>query len=322
MNNRLFSSEETTQYLQRIQLNYQEIEPLDQAEKLKKLHLSHVLNIPFDTTAVHLPSRWWVLHQNDKPVTLISRQDSSIQPESISVQADQAFNNIIKERRGGYCWSLNSCFARLLITLGYQVSQLPARVFSHRNQDPNVVGYSWAPLCHECLLVETQSGKFLCDVGFGGGSSAYPIPLQENLEIETLTLGEKFRIVQEKCLGLDDNSTHGEGYTVQRWCGQWWSPCYHFYLSPIVFEDVKMFNWFSATHPESFFQSRLIVTILRSDGSRRSLTCSSEKNGTQGEIKLATRKHVNAEETDVSLVNPTYSDLHKALRQEFQWGPT
>lgn len=248
------------------------IDSLSPSERLKTLHLHHILNIPFDTTSIHLPPKWWATESSPEslPVTLSGHKNNTAKPELISVDCDLAFNKMIRERRGGYCWSLNSqsslfifrpghlrtqtnesrfnpagCFARLLLSLGYRVSQLPARVFSSRNQNPQETGYAWTPLCHECLLVDTDdSGSFICDVGFGGGSSAYPIPFEENLEIHTLTAGEKFRIVNEKCVNLDVSSTDpGAGFTVQRWCGKWWSPCYHFYLSPIVFKDLEVYNW-------------------------------------------------------------------------------
>ncbi|KAA1064207.1 N-terminal acetyltransferase [Puccinia graminis f. sp. tritici] len=324
-NDRLFTSNEIKEYLERIGLDQQEINALSPSEKLRTLHLNHILNVPFDTTSIHLPAKWWTMESTntEEQAITLDRKNRKINPELVSVYCDHTFNNIIKERRGGYCWSLNSCFARLLLSLGYQVSQLPARVYNHRNQDPKEAGYSWTPLCHECLLVDTGSGKFVCDVGFGGGSSAYPIPFEENREIDTLTVGEKFKLVKEKPTDLDTSSTNQiEGYTVQRWCGKWWSPCYHFYLSPIVFKDLAIFNWHATSHPEAHFQTRMFVSLLQKDGSRRTLSCIIDDHGHQNQIKLHTRDHVGASESHVSYVQPTYAELFKTLQHEFGWGPS
>ncbi|POW05229.1 hypothetical protein PSTT_09819 [Puccinia striiformis] len=272
-NDRLFTASEIKEYLERIGLVHEDIDSLSPLEKLRTLHLNHILSIPFDTTAIHLPPKWWTTEPaNDQLITL-DHKNNQTKPELVSVDCDKAFNNIIKERRGGYCWSLNKLerfFARLLLSLGYQVSQLPARVFYYRNQDPKVSGYTWTPLCHECLLVDTnETGKFICDVGFGGGSSAYPVPFEHNVEIETLTVGEKFRIVKEKCINLEMGSSgQDEGFTVQRWCGEYWSPCYHFLVSPIAFADIPMFNWYTTLHEEAHFRSIMVVTRLQKDGSR------------------------------------------------------
>ncbi|WAR53965.1 hypothetical protein PtB15_3B474 [Puccinia triticina] len=322
-NDRLFTSSEIEAYLERIGLNHEAIKPLSQSEKLRTLHLNHLLHIPFDTTSIHLPAKWWSMTNAKEKFITLDHKNQKTNPELVSVECDDTFNNIIKERRGGYCWSLNSCFARLLLSLGYQVSQLPARVFYHRNQDPNVTGYAWTPLCHECLMVDTESGKFVCDVGFGGGSCAYPIPFEENWEVETITPGEKFKIVKENCVNLDTSSTdQGDGYTVHRWCGKWWGPCYHFYLSPIVFKDLAAFNWYTTSHPEAHLKTRLVVSLLQKDGSRRSLTCTIDEDGKQSETRLHTRKHVTAEDSDVVYLKPTYSELFKTLKREFGWGPS
>ncbi|PLW50214.1 hypothetical protein PCANC_12744 [Puccinia coronata f. sp. avenae] len=321
-NDRLFTSTEIDEYLKRIGLERDGISSLTASERLKTLHLNHILNIPFDTTAIHLPAKWWASESAETDRVDLDHKNNRIHPELVSVDCDVAFNNIIRERRGGYCWSLNSCFARLLLSLGFQVSQLPARVFYYRNQNPETTGYAWTPLCHTCLTVDTETGKFVCDVGFGGGSSAYPIPLEMKREIETLTAGEKFRIVDEKCINVDASSTdQGAGFTVQRWCGEWWSPCYHFYLSPLLFKDIEVFSWYTTVHQEAHFKSRMVVTILQKDGSRRSLTCSIDEHGQQSDIRLHTRNHTTGQDTQVSYVAPTYAALSETLKHEFRWGP-
>ena len=89
------------------------------------------------------------------------------------------FERIIERKAGGFCYALNTLFAGLLRTLGFDVGESGARVYMHRGKDPEVVGYSWSSITHEVLLVgwkgvggKGQTDRYLVDAGFGGGGNA------------------------------------------------------------------------------------------------------------------------------------------------------
>ncbi len=46
----------------------------------------------------------------------------------IEIDADKVFAKVVEGSRGGYCFELNSLFARLLLALGYELELLVARV--------------------------------------------------------------------------------------------------------------------------------------------------------------------------------------------------
>src|SRR5947199_9406253 len=70
---------------------------------LRRLHHRHLLSVPFENLDIHL----------GRPVIL-----------------DQRFfyKKIVENRRGGYCYELNGCFASLLKRLGFKVSMVSASV--------------------------------------------------------------------------------------------------------------------------------------------------------------------------------------------------
>ena len=87
-------------YLKRI--NYSG--PLDpDQETLRRLHVTHLLNVPFENFDIHL----------SRPIVL---EDPAL------------FNKIVERRRGGFCYELNGLFCWLLRDLGFKVTMLSAGV--------------------------------------------------------------------------------------------------------------------------------------------------------------------------------------------------
>ncbi|KAG0147628.1 hypothetical protein CROQUDRAFT_655825 [Cronartium quercuum f. sp. fusiforme G11] len=322
------SVSQTEAYLRRIGLSSAQLNPLGKEEVLRQVHVAHLLQVPFDTTSTQLPLNWW----NAPPRTpvLIQADGHGIGCELVSVDPVDSYCRIVEQRRGGYCFNLNSLFARLLIALGYRVKSFGARVNRRRGEDPNQVGCDWGAISHLALVVETEPGvEFLCDVGFGGGSPAYPVPLVHDVEIESLTAGERFRVRSELCPHLNLEGAV-EGWTLERWVKNWWSPCYHAYRNPLTFSDIEVYNWYNSTSPHAVFRSFMAVSLLQANGSRKSLTAIADVKkdaphnmaDCEGQlIKLYTKDNVVAEEKDVSIIPPTFGALYKTLVEEFRWGP-
>src|SRR2546427_7197223 len=81
---------------------------------LRRLHVRHLLSVPFENLDIHL----------GRPIIL---------------DQELFYNKIVRDRRGGYCYELNGCFAWLLRELGFRVSMLSARVAGKN-------GGFWSPL--------------------------------------------------------------------------------------------------------------------------------------------------------------------------------
>ncbi|TDR73274.1 arylamine N-acetyltransferase family protein [Paludibacterium purpuratum] len=189
-------------------------------EGLAQLHLQHLRTVPFENLSLFL----------DQPVQL---------NEAALV------DKLVRQRRGGFCYEVNHAFARLLASLGFDVSLLAAQVF-----DGTVYG---PPFDHLLLRVRFDGGDYLADVGFGD-SFLLPLPLLPGACSHQP--GASYRLA----------STQGQLSLLQ--CKQVddWRPLYRF--SPDVHDitDFEPMNRFHQHSPASHFTRRPICSLARPDG--------------------------------------------------------
>jgi len=135
----------TAAYLERI--NYRgPLEPT--AETLRRLHLAHLLAVPFENLSIHAG-------------------------EPILLDDEALFDKIVARRRGGFCYELNGLFAALLRSLGFEVEMLSAAVMGR--------GGEYGPEFDHMALLVTAGERWLSDVGFGD-SFVEPLLLDERVE--------------------------------------------------------------------------------------------------------------------------------------------
>ncbi len=72
------------------------------------------------------------------------------------LDAEHLFERIVRHRRGGVCYELNTCFYHLLAALGFSVCQISGRAMLEL---PMTV--------HVFTLVHLPEGDYIADVGFG-----------------------------------------------------------------------------------------------------------------------------------------------------------
>ena len=132
-------------YLNRINY-YGSLNPTLQV--LTKLQENHLLNIPFENLDIH----------NGVP---------------ISLDINKIYRKIILKQRGGFCYELNGLFYELLVTFGFNVKRISARVFDKTN------GYG-QEYDHLAVIVDIDGIEYLSDVGFGEFSFS---PLKVETEI-------------------------------------------------------------------------------------------------------------------------------------------
>jgi len=113
---------------------------------LVALQRSHICSVAFENLDVQL----------GKPVT-------------ISAQA--AYEKIVVNGRGGWCYEQNGLFGWALSEIGFNVTRVAAAVMRQDRGDASLAN-------HLCLLVSTPESpqRYLVDVGFGG-SMLVPIEL-------------------------------------------------------------------------------------------------------------------------------------------------
>ena len=105
------------------------------SETLRRLHLAHLLHVPFENLSIHLG-------------------------EAIVLNDGALFEKIVTRRRGGFCYELNGLFAWLLREIGFDVAMLSACVARDDG--------SFTPdFAHMTLSVKAHERLWLADVGFG-----------------------------------------------------------------------------------------------------------------------------------------------------------
>lgn len=188
-------------------------------ETLVRLHQTHLYSVPFDNLDVHL----------GRPIVL-------------SLPA--LFDKVVRQRRGGFCYELNSMFGWLLQELGFTVDFLSGRVFSKGEFGP--------PFDH--LLLRVEMGEpWIADVGFG------------DLFLEPLPLvaGEHTQNGDPYCLELD-----GEEAVLyrRRSPSQSWEPQYAFSLKSHPLEDFQDMCGYHQSSPASPFTQKSLCSIATPEG--------------------------------------------------------
>ncbi|HEX8720169.1 MAG TPA: arylamine N-acetyltransferase [Pyrinomonadaceae bacterium] len=118
------------------------------AETLRRLHVAHLLAVPFENLSIHRGER-------------VVLEDAAL------------FDKVVVRRRGGFCYELNGLFAALLRALGFEVRMLSAGV-------AKAAGGFGPEFDHMALLV-TLGERRLADVGFGD-SFVEPLGVDERGE--------------------------------------------------------------------------------------------------------------------------------------------
>jgi len=185
---------------------------------LEALHVAHATHIPFENLDILLGRRI-----------------------SIDLAAIEA--KLVGARRGGYCFEQNTLFAAVLRELGFQVTELAARV---RNRQGRML-----PRTHMCLLVQFDSSGWLADVGFGGEGLLMPVPMNGETVQQYLWT---YRLSREP-----------DGVRVLQSDANGWNDLYAFTLEPQHDVDFMMANYYVSTYPESPFVRTLTVQLPRAD---------------------------------------------------------
>ncbi|MFD1332872.1 arylamine N-acetyltransferase [Methylopila musalis] len=191
---------------------------------------------------------------------------------TVDVSPEGVDAKLIGARRGGYCYEQNGLLKRALEAIGFRVDALLARVTMHGGPDAARPGRT-----HMTLAVDAEGGRFLTDAGFGALVPAAPLRLDD-------------RAPQRTRLGTFRLAPDGREIALSIGQGEGWAPLYSVSLEPQAQADIEIANWFTSTHPRSFFRGAFAVarvaeteryalfddrlTVRRANGSeeRRTLT--------------------------------------------------
>jgi N-hydroxyarylamine O-acetyltransferase len=157
------SDDQRTRYLDR--LGWTQSVAVDVAT-LRALGRRHLEVVPFENLDIHL----------GVPIEL--------DPERIVTK-------VVDHRRGGLCFELNGAFARLLLSIGFDVRMMEARVYEAVNE-PH-------PFGHLALRVQLDE-TYLADVGFG---RAFDEAIRLDDRDDQRDTGGTFRLVDARDGELD-----------------------------------------------------------------------------------------------------------------------
>lgn len=191
------------------------------SKTLRELHVGHVTHIPFEN-----------LHP--------------LQGKSVSLNREDLFEKIVHQKRGGYCFEMNGLFSHVLKELGFQVTDVFARVYR-----PD---FGFSGRAHQVLIVDVDGERWMADVGFGGNGPIAPVKIEEDTEQEQY--GRYYRLkshpVHENVLEFKVE----DGYeTVYAFTSE---ACY-----PM---DYDIANHFTSTHPDSVFRKLIMCTMPTKEG--------------------------------------------------------
>jgi N-hydroxyarylamine O-acetyltransferase len=191
---------------------------------------------------------------------LVTAHATAIAYESIDVLLDKPpsldpkllQSKMIFGGRGGYCFEQNMLFRAGLLSLGYKVTSLQARVVRGLEIDAP------RPMLHMVLRVDLPEGAFLADVGFGNLAPTTALKLLVDEEQETPH--EIMRFV-----------AMGDELVLQSKLGNNWEHIYRVVFLPRIDAEYAICNWFTATHPKSLHLNNLIAARPGPNGTRLTL---------------------------------------------------
>jgi N-hydroxyarylamine O-acetyltransferase len=157
----------------------------------------------------------------------------------VLLDAQSLQQKLVAQRRGGYCYEHNLLLRDALLTLGFTVTGLAARVLWNRPLD------AVTPRSHMLLLVDgLDGGRRIADTGFGGSTPTASLRLETGT-MQTTPHGD-YRLLD---LAGD--------YALQASVRDEWRTLYRFDLAEQHPVDYEAPNWYLSTNPSSGFVTRL-----------------------------------------------------------------
>ncbi|MCD8196791.1 MAG: arylamine N-acetyltransferase [Lachnospiraceae bacterium] len=206
-------------YFERMKLTASDTTGEEELSTLIRAHLEH---IPFENLTVY------DFHQ----------------VPDLSEQA--LFEKIVLQKRGGYCFELNSLLLALLREIGYDAYPIAVRIIRNRDCMP--------PIAHMGVVVREAGEKYYCDVGYGGPGPKGLVCLREGVQE---IYGDSFRV------------TKADGdYRIERLHKGEWEGILQFEDHLFRQVDFSPLNFTSANNPDGLFTRKRVLYIYTPDGSK------------------------------------------------------
>lgn len=194
---------------------------------LRELMRAHLLHVPFENLDIY----------RNIPIYM---------------DPDAQFDKIVRKKRGGFCYELNSLFYMLLDKLGYETEMASARSY---NWERNTFGPEYD---HMVVMVLVNRLLYLVDVGWGEGPFG-PLELDFDVEMED----ENRQLFMMKLGEVDDIMLcKMHNYSAK--------PLYMFTQTPRKLKEFEPMCKYHQTHPQSRFKQGRMAMMQTING-RKSL---------------------------------------------------
>ena len=248
--------------------------PLDRSLKsLRALHCTHVFSVPFENLDIHLGRH-------------------------IPVDVAHAYDKVVGNHRGGYCYELNPLFHALLTCLGYDTKMISARVLLRDDGHP---------FDHVTTIVHLDD-DWLVDVGFG--RQPPPMPVARDNENATSNENGTFKI----------RFRDGEFVVMASTDDGKYEELYGFGLTRRTLSEFEERSEWIQTSPESIFTKAPICTLPTENG-RVTISGLNFIKSEGGKVEVS---EVTSEERDELLRSVFGIDLGDAKvsdRADLNWIP-
>ena len=202
------TSGEVRAYLDRLGLD---AAPPPTLDGLTRLQQAHMLAVPFENLDI-------------------------IAGRGIDLDAHRLFDEIVRRRRGGYCFELNGLYGQLLGALGFDRRPVAARVWYRAPA-------ATPGLTHTLNVVTLPDGEVLTDVGFGGLTARVPVPLGDDVRLSDA----------DGAIHLARDETFG--YRLRRETPDGWVEQFSTDARRAYPSDMAIGSHFMSTHPSSHFRA-------------------------------------------------------------------
>ncbi len=250
----MLTQSQISKYLNRILFSGK---PGNDKQTLFRLQRQHLLSIPFENLDIHCGV-------------------------PINLNVNSFFRKVVEMNRGGFCYELNGLFSDLLMSLGFDVSLLSARVSTGD-------GGFGKDFDHLCIAVKLGSEIYLTDVGFGEFTFAPLKIMTEIKQKDERGLFAIFEYERDQFLVVKESDNANKDQYV-------------FSFIPRELKDFEGMCRYHQTSPDSHFTQKKICSIPV-EGGRKSLSDSTYKVTMGAEIT----------ETPVTSEN----DFNSILQKEF-----
>jgi N-hydroxyarylamine O-acetyltransferase len=158
----------------------------------------------------------------------------------VSLDPADVERKLVFQGRGGYCFEQNLLLGHALRQIGFEITDLAARVLWSQPEDAQTAR------SHMLLAVDLDGARWVVDVGFGGQTLTGVLELRP--DVPQATPHGDFRLLCKD--------------------GQWrmqcrvqdqWRTLYRYDLSPQYPVDYEVSNYYVSTHPHSRFTQNLIA---------------------------------------------------------------